>query len=154
MAWVPTRPLASRGPGDGQVSSIHGYFGNPRGFDFQDLDPATRGYMLSEWEAEEATPMRYRSEEMTALGHAAWPTLMRESIVDGDDPRWSHCCWMDATGSTSCRAGRDQVASRSRALTSAHLEERPLVPRIAVATVHLGGAPNYHGIRDRIAAPG
>jgi hypothetical protein len=50
----------------------------------EELNEATREFMLAEFEREEmGTP--YRSPSMSSSGRTAWPGIMRVAITEGDD---------------------------------------------------------------------
>lgn len=51
---------------------------------FTELDGATREWMLTRFEAEEASGAPFRSEVLSEAGLAAWPDLMRNAIADPD----------------------------------------------------------------------
>jgi len=52
---------------------------------FEELDATTRGYMLEEFEAEEASGHAYRSRALSAAGLSAFPSLLRAAIRNGDE---------------------------------------------------------------------
>lgn len=52
---------------------------------FEELDTTTRGYMLAEFEAEEAGDNPYRSKSLSPAGRTAFPNLLREAITSGDE---------------------------------------------------------------------
>lgn len=52
---------------------------------FAELDDKTRAYMLKEFEAEEASGKPYRGTNLTTLGKASFPLLMREAILHGNE---------------------------------------------------------------------
>jgi hypothetical protein len=52
---------------------------------FEELDEKTRRYMLAEFEAEEESGQGYRSRSLSVAGRAAFPTLMREAIRNGNE---------------------------------------------------------------------
>ena len=52
---------------------------------FEELDETTRRYMLAEFETEEATKRRYRSDKLSAKGLSAFPDLVRAAILQGDE---------------------------------------------------------------------
>ncbi len=54
---------------------------------FEELDETTRRYMLAEFEAEEATDIPYRSDKLTPKGLSAFPDLVRDAILQGDETR-------------------------------------------------------------------
>ena len=49
---------------------------------FNELDEATREWMLRRFEAEESSGNPYRSEVLSQLGLADWPDIMRQAITD------------------------------------------------------------------------
>jgi hypothetical protein len=52
---------------------------------FEELDKKTRSYMLSEFEAEEASGKAYRGRNLSAAGRTAFLELMREAIRSGNE---------------------------------------------------------------------
>jgi len=52
---------------------------------FEELDGKTRGYMLSEFEAEQSGGNPYRPKGLSAMGLSAFPKLMREAIQNGNE---------------------------------------------------------------------
>ncbi|MBE3048495.1 hypothetical protein IMZ48_39540 [Candidatus Bathyarchaeota archaeon] len=52
---------------------------------YEELDEKTRGYMLSEFEKEEASGNPYRSKALSVQGLSAFPNLMREAIRSGNE---------------------------------------------------------------------
>jgi hypothetical protein len=52
---------------------------------FEELDNSTRGFMLIEFEGEEASGIPYRSKVLTFAGLVAFPNLMREAIRTGNE---------------------------------------------------------------------
>lgn len=51
---------------------------------FEELDGPTRGWMLTRFEAEEASGNAYRSKPLSLAGLAGFPDLMRDNIGDPD----------------------------------------------------------------------
>ncbi len=52
---------------------------------FEELDEKTRGHMLAEFEAEEASGNPYRGERLSAQGRNIFSDLMREAIRSGSE---------------------------------------------------------------------
>jgi|SRR5216683_1890287 len=52
---------------------------------FEELNEKTRGYMLTEFEAEESGGNPYRGERLSAAGRPAFPGLMRQAIQTGNE---------------------------------------------------------------------
>jgi len=52
---------------------------------FEELDEKTRAFMLTEFEAEEASGYPYRGKVLSAAGRAAFAALMRAAITKGDE---------------------------------------------------------------------
>jgi hypothetical protein len=52
---------------------------------FEELDAKTRGYMLTEFQVEEASGNPYRGERLTPAGRAAFPDLMHQAIQSGNE---------------------------------------------------------------------
>lgn len=54
-------------------------------FQFANLDPTTRGFMLREIDRDERSGRVYRSGRLTSTGQAAFPRLLREAFTDGNE---------------------------------------------------------------------
>lgn len=54
-------------------------------FNFEQLDDITRQYMLSEFRAEEVSGNPYRSTRLSPAGLLAFPKLMVEAILHGNE---------------------------------------------------------------------
>jgi len=52
---------------------------------FEELDEITRGYMLTEFEAELNGPKPYVGKNLSAAGRNAFPNLLRDAIKQGDE---------------------------------------------------------------------
>jgi hypothetical protein len=52
---------------------------------YEELDDKTRGYMLTEFEKEEASGRPYRSRALSPAGLAVFPGLMRQAIESGNE---------------------------------------------------------------------
>lgn len=52
---------------------------------FEELDETTRHYMLTEFEAEEASDNPYRSTILSAIGIVEFPGLIRQALRSGDE---------------------------------------------------------------------
>jgi hypothetical protein len=52
---------------------------------YEELDASTRQYMRSEFEAEEASGLAYRSKALSPAGLAAFPDMLRATITRGED---------------------------------------------------------------------
>lgn len=54
-------------------------------FDFEELDPVTRHWMLLEWHAEQSQPNPFRSPRLTDEGWLAWVPSTEIAIREGDE---------------------------------------------------------------------
>jgi hypothetical protein len=126
---------------------------------FEELDEKTRKCMLAEFEAEEASGKPYRSKALSDEGRSAFPTIMRDAIVEGNEetladslakPKyWSQSESYVRNGVTRTRPINVQAAAERPAVTEFNtwyvrgLAKRLMDERVTQCQVYRAAPPKW-----------